>query len=146
MANTFHMRAPDGSIIRFEYHESCESVQQIARAHAASGCPDRYVVFSEKQTKFNALGNPIKDGDTARGVYMSCVLRPSMFPSQVSFFGAMSTVALISALEEHTVKKLGIGWVSHIYCDGKKIGGKVPELLKRIQDALLEDYLLTTDI
>ena len=123
MANTFHMRALDGSIVRFEYHESCESVQQIARAHAIAGYPDRYVVFSEKQTKYNALGEPIKAGESARGVYMSCILRPSMFPSQVSFFGAMSTVALISALEEHTTKQLGIGWVSNIYCEGKKIGG-----------------------
>ena len=30
--------------------------------------------------------------------------------------------------------------------DGKKIGGKARDLLKRLQDALLEDYLLTTDI
>ena len=29
--------------------------------------------------------------------------------------------------------------------DGKKVGGKAPELLKRLQDALLEDYLLTTN-
>ena len=29
--------------------------------------------------------------------------------------------------------------------DGEKVGGKAPELLKRLQDALLEDYLLTTN-
>ena len=127
MANTFHMRALDGSIVRFEYHESCESVQQIARARAVAGFPDRYVVFSEKQTKYNALGEPIKNGEFERGVYMSCILRPSMFPSQVSFFAAMSTVALISVLEEHTTKPLGIGWVSNVYCEGDKIGGVTVE-------------------
>ncbi|MBE6534251.1 MAG: D-amino acid aminotransferase [Ruminococcaceae bacterium] len=29
--------------------------------------------------------------------------------------------------------------------DGEKVGGKAPELLKRLQDALLEDYLLATN-
>ena len=29
--------------------------------------------------------------------------------------------------------------------DGEKVGGKSPELLKRLQDALLEDYLLATN-
>ena len=29
--------------------------------------------------------------------------------------------------------------------DGKPVGGKAPELLKKIQDALLEDYLLATN-
>jgi D-alanine transaminase len=29
--------------------------------------------------------------------------------------------------------------------DGEKVGGKAPKLLKHLQDALLEDYLLTTN-
>ena len=32
-------------------------------------------------------------------------------------------MALISALEEHTTKPLGLGWVSDVYCDGIRIGG-----------------------
>jgi biotin-(acetyl-CoA carboxylase) ligase len=34
----------------------------------------------------------------------------------------MSAVALITALEEHTTKRLGLGWVSDVYCEGQKIG------------------------
>ena len=30
--------------------------------------------------------------------------------------------------------------------DGEKVGGKAPKLLKRIQDALLEDYILATNV
>ena len=30
--------------------------------------------------------------------------------------------------------------------DGEKVGGKAPELLKRLQDALLEDYILATNV
>ena len=53
---------------------------------------------------------------------MSCILRPSIFPSQAALLNAMSTAAMVSALEDHTSKKMGIGWVSDIYCDGVKIG------------------------
>ena len=29
----------------------------------------------------------------------------------------------MTALEEHTTKRLGIGWVSNVFCEGKQIGG-----------------------
>ncbi len=123
MASTIHMRAEDGSILKLEYHESCPSVAELAKAYATSGYPDRYVVVSERQTKYDACQRPLKSGQSEGGVYMSLILRPSMFPSQASFFSSMSTVALIKALDEHTTKKLGIGWVSDIFCEGRKIGG-----------------------
>ena len=34
----------------------------------------------------------------------------------------LSAVAMTSALDQHTTGKLGIGWVSTIFCDGKQIG------------------------
>ncbi len=123
MASLVHMRAEDGSIIRLEYHESCPSVAELARSYAIAGYPDRYVVVSEKQTKYDAYGNTLKAGHEEVGVYLSLILRPSMFPSQASFFSSMSTVALLTALDEHTTKRLGIGWVSDIFCEGHKIGG-----------------------
>ena len=55
------------------------------------------------------------------------ILRPSIFPSQASFLGATSAVSLISALEEHTSSRLGLGWVSDIYCEGRLIGGSSTE-------------------
>ena len=128
MARTVIMRTPQGNILHLECHDSIECTHELARNYARAGYTDGYVVFSEHQTKYTALGEEIAPGaDAERGVYLSCILRPSIFPSQTGFIGAISVVSLLSALEEHTTKKLGIGWISDVFCEGKKIGKTVIE-------------------
>ena len=127
MERTVIMRTPEGSILHLECHDSVESTHELARSYARSGYTGGYVVFSEHQTKYSASGDPLSDGTSEHGVYLSCILRPSIFPSQAGFIGAMSAVALISALDEHTTKKLGIGWISDVFCEGRKIGMTVIE-------------------
>ena len=87
---------------------------KLAQKYANDFYPDRYAIISEYDTE--------RGGDK-RGVYISCILRPSFFPSQAGLLSALSSVALVTALEEHTTKRIGIGWVSNIYCEGKIIGG-----------------------
>lgn len=111
-----NIREPDGSIVKLEYHDALPSTANLAKIYARAGYPDRYVVFSEKKVSRDGKGQGTP------GVYLSCLLRPSIFPSQATFLSSLASVAAVSALEEHTVKKLGIGWVSTIYCDGEKIG------------------------
>ena len=122
MARTVIMRTQEGKILHLECHGAIASTHELARYYAGKGYTDGYVVFSEKQTRFSSLGAPLSEGKGERGVYLSCILRPSIFPSQAGLLGAMSSVALIGALEEHTTKRLGIGWVSDIFCEGRKIG------------------------
>ena len=117
--NIVTMRAGDGNIVKLECHDTLPSTVTVARDYAKLGYPDRYVVFSEKRKKYGSgkIGSGLE-----RGVFMSCILRPSLFASQSALIGPLSAVSVISALEEHTTKRLGIGWVSKIYCDGKIIG------------------------
>jgi len=122
MARTVIMRTQEGKILHLECHSAVKSTHELARIYAARGYTDGYVVFSEKQTGISSLGKELSAGNEERGVYLSCILRPSIFPSQSGFLGAMSAVALITALEEHTTKKLGLGWVSDIFCEGRRIG------------------------
>ena len=114
------MRGSDGSVIKLECHDALPSTSRLAKQYAKLGYPDRYVVFAEGKKKYDADGK--YRGDIEHGVYMSCILRPSIFPSQASLISALSAVAMSTALEEHTTHKIGIGWVSKIYCDGKLIG------------------------
>ena len=127
MARTVIMRTPEGNILHLECHDSVESTHELARNYARAGYTDGYVVFSEKQTKYTSLGEKLGNGESERGVYLSCILRPSIFPSQTGFIGAISVVSMISALEDHTTKKLGIGWISDVFCEGRKIGMTVIE-------------------
>ena len=121
--DVFSFRASDGNTVRFEYRQSLPSTALLAKEYANSGYPDRYVVFTDKQTAVSALGTPISNGESEKGVFLSCILRPSIFPSQAGCIGPLSALACALALEEHTTKKMGIGWISDIYCDGIKIGG-----------------------
>ena len=108
------VRAVDGSIVKLEHFDALRSTLDVARQYALDGVPDRYVVFTDKKIEEN--------GDITEGLYMSLVLRPSIFASQAHLLGAMSATAFVTALEEHTTKRLGLGWVSDLYCEGALIG------------------------
>lgn len=109
------MRAQDNSIVKLECHDRIESCASLMRDYAADpSYSDRFAVIAEQDFSYG--------GDT-KGMYMSLLLRPSLFPSQAGLLTALATVALVKALEEHTTKRLGIGWVGGVYCEGKHIGG-----------------------
>ncbi len=116
------IRSFDGGVLQIECHETVTSTASLAKRYANSGYPDRYMVFSRTQTESDVFGEKVADGQKSRGMFLSCILRPSLFPAQASLLRALSSVAMITALEEHTMKKLGIGWVSDIFCEKKKIG------------------------
>lgn len=122
MKNVVTYRESDGNIVKFEAHTSLKSPLDLARYYATEkGYPDRYVVFTDKLTKLKTSKKDI-EVESETGIFMSCILRPSIFPSQASLLAALSAAAMANAMENHTDKNIGIGWVSDIYCDGVKIG------------------------
>ena len=122
--NVISFRASDGNTVRVECRESLPSAAALAREYAKSGYPDRYAVFTERQTEVSAIGEILseKEKEKEDGLFLSCILRPSIFPYQAGCIGPLSAVALTAALEEHMMKNTGIGWVSDIFSDGVKIG------------------------
>ena len=118
--NVLTFRMADGNVIQLEQYDTLPSTLALAREYAKNGYPDKYVIFSEKQ----AL--PVKEDDkrakpkTEYGIFMSCILRPSFFLSQSGFLGVLTGVSMIDALSAHTDRRLGLGWVSDVYCEGRK--------------------------
>ncbi len=112
------MRTTDGSVIKLECHDALPSTSRLAKEYAKINYPDRYVVFSEARKKTNEKGKSVVE----KGVFMSLILRPSIFPSQAGLLSALSTVAFTTALQAHTTKEIGIGWVSDVYCNGRLFG------------------------
>lgn len=113
LSNT-SIRTSDDSIVTLECHDRLDSTVALAREYAKNGYPDRYAVIAEYDTE---------KGQDKRGIYISLILRPSFFPSQAGLLSSLSAVAFVTALEDYTTKRLGIGWVSNIYCEGKSFGG-----------------------
>ena len=106
-----NIRESDNNIVKLECYNRLDSTTKLARAYARDGYPDRYAVVAEY------LGS-----SDERGMHMSIILRPSIFPSQAGLLSSLAAVALASALEEYTAKRIGIGWVSNVYCNGCQVG------------------------
>lgn len=135
-------RATDGNTVKIEYHKSLPSTALLAREYANAGYPDRYTIFTDTQTSLSALNTPMPEGSAEKGLFISSILRPSIFPSQAGAIGPLSALALAIALEEHTTKTMGIGWVSDIYCEGIRIGGITIE--GKLDSFTSYEYLIIT--
>ena len=134
------IRESDGSIVNMEIFDSLPSTATLAREYAKCGYPDRYVVFAEKRERLSLTHS--HDAEYENGIYMSCILRPSLFPSQSSLLGALSATAFATALEEHTTSHIGLGWVSDVYCNGLKIGNTAIEA--KLDDFGTFEYIIVT--
>ena len=136
-------RETDGTIINFEAHSSLKSPLELARYYAnEKNYPDRYVVFTDRLTKSKQTSKKDIETEADYGIFMSCILRPSIFPSQASLITAMSTAALAAGLECHTDKPIGIGWVSDIYCNGVRIGSASIE--GKLDDFTSYEYIIVS--
>ena len=116
------VRAADGSRATIEYYDKLPSTLELAKQYAKEGYSDRYVIVAANQSDPKITGTKLKDGEYENGVFLSCILRPSMFASQAGLIGHLGAVGFLTALDEHTSKQLGLGWISDIYCEGKRIG------------------------
>ena len=133
--NVISIRENDGSIVKLEVCDALESTSALAKEYARLKYPDRYVVFTDKRK----IGD---DGAMEHGMYMSLLLRPSIFPSPAPLLGALSATAMITALEEHTTSRLGLGWVSDLYCEGVKIGSSAIE--GKLDNYTTYEYIIVT--
>ena len=122
-----NFRLSDGSAVKLEYHHSLPSTTELAREYAKAGYPDRFVVFTERQTTSPITKTKLASGAEENGIFISVILRPSVFPSQAALLSHLCAVALVTALDEHTDSTPKISWVSDIYSDGLRIGGAAIE-------------------
>ena len=120
MEKIVYVKLYDGSFAKLECHDALFSTSDLARQYAKSGYPDRYCIFAEKVPCTTAGEKAL---EYQSGIFLSIILRPTLFSSQASFIAPLTAVALATALEEHTTSKPGIGWLSDIFSGGQRIGG-----------------------
>ncbi len=135
-------RTADGNVLPIEYHASLTSTAALARDYARQGYPDRYCVFTQAQTDASLTGAHTDGSCAEGGVFVSCILRPLFFPAQAAFLGELCAVALATALEKHTDKPMDIGWISDIFCEGRRIGGCALE--SKLDAFTAYEYLIVT--
>ena len=117
------VRLFDGTAVKLECCDRLASTSALAKEYARAGYPDRYAVFTEKQSLSPITKSKLSEGEYEEGVFLSVILRPSLFPSQLGLLAPLASVALITALDEHIEEKPKIGWVSDVYINGIHQGG-----------------------
>lgn len=117
------IKVGNGTTVKIEYRESLSSTSALAKECAENGYPDRYAIFTEKQSSGQITGTKVREGRYEHGVFISLILRPSFFPTQAGAIGPISIVALAQAMESFTSNRIGISWATDLYCEGVKIGG-----------------------
>lgn len=142
IGNTLTIRMPDGNVIQLERYDTLPSTAALAREYARNGYPDKYVIFSEHQSVAADSAEKEKKPEVQKGIFMSCILRPSFFPSQAAYLGVLTSVAMIEALEEHTNRSLGLGWGCDLYCEGRLFGGA--QLEGKLDSFGSYEYLIVT--
>lgn len=117
------IKVGNGTTVKIEYRDSLPSTSALAKECAEGGYPDRYAIFTEKQSSGQITGSKIREGKYEHGVFISLILRPSFFPAQAGAIGPISIAALTQAIESFTSNRIGISWPTDLYCEGVKIGG-----------------------
>ncbi len=136
------IKVSGGTTVKIEHRDFIPSVTVLAKEYAIHGYPDRYAVFTEYQANTAITKTKLKKNELEHGIFISLILRPSLFPTQVASLGPLSIVALTQALEAYTSNKLEISWVSDLFCDGVKIGGT--QIEGKLKDASSYEYIIVT--
>lgn len=122
-----NVRLSDGSAVKLECRDRLPSTTQLAKEYANLGYPDRYAIFTQLQSLSPITKTKLSENEYEEGVFLSCILRPSLFPSQMGLVGPLAAVALVTALDDHSASRSEIGWVSDVYSEGIHIGGVAVE-------------------
>ncbi len=134
------IRGEDGNITELEAYDSLISAAARARQYAQDGYPDRYAVFCQRQKDVSLFGKENYSDKEVEGVFLSLILRPSLFLAQSGFFRILAATALVTALEEHSSRELGIAWLTDIYDDQGKIGSVAIE--GKLDDISFYEYVI----
>ena len=111
------------------YQEEVTSTNDVAKRAAFEGCAHGTIVLAETQGQGRGRLARGWFSPYAKGVWLSCVFRPTFLPQQASKCTLMAAVALARAFERYPGVKVGIKWPNDILTtDGRKLVGILAEM------------------
>jgi len=111
-----------------EIHSSIGSTNGRAKELALNGAPEGTVVIAHQQVQGRGRLGRSWVSPPGKGVWMSVILRPRLFPQQVSKITIMAAVAVANALKRSAQVEVDIKWPNDIVCSGKKLCGILTEV------------------
>jgi len=116
-------------------YKKVDSTNDIAYELAEKKMKEGTVVFADEQAHGKGRHGRQWVSPPKGGVYMSCILRPDMAPSEIPKITLMAAVAVAKAIRVLTGLTATIKWPNDILIDGKKVCGILTEM-KAEQDSI----------
>jgi len=108
-------------------YEKTDSTNRLAYDLAEKGSGEGIVVVSEQQRRGKGrLGR--KWVSPPGGIYLSCIIRPTIAPSEIQEFTLVAALSVCDALNEVTGLMPRIKWPNDILLGGKKVCGILTEM------------------
>lgn len=123
-------------------YDSLLSTNITAKQLASEQVPEGTLVVSNEQTKGRGrLGRSFfSPADT--GIYMSIILHPKCYFSNISMITIATAVAVCRGIEQITSLKPSIKWVNDIYLNDKKICGILCEAISDVESGTAESVII----
>ena len=109
------------------YRDSVASTNGLAFELALAGCPEGTCVVAETQSAGRGRLQRTWHSPHGKNLYLSCVLRPALHPSQVYPLTFISSLAVYDTLASEGLEPR-LKWPNDVLIDGRKVSGTLIEL------------------
>ena len=105
-----------------------DSTNDRLKAMARQGAPQGSVIIADHQTAGHGRLGRSFHSPAASGIYLSALLRPQCYPTELMHLTCAAAVAMCDAVENAAGFRPGIKWTNDLVYDKKKLGGILTEL------------------
>jgi BirA family biotin operon repressor/biotin-[acetyl-CoA-carboxylase] ligase len=116
-------------------YRKVDSTNIVAYELAEKGMKEGAIILADEQVKGKGRHGRHWSSPSKGGIYMSCILRPSIAPNEISRITLLAAIAVAQAIRDVTSLEVTIKWPNDIMMNGKKLCGILTEM-KAEQDSV----------
>lgn len=109
-------------------YRKVDSTNTVAYGLAEDGIKEGTIIIAEEQAKGKGRQGRHWSSPSKGGIYMSCILRPSIAPNEISRITLLAAVAVAQAVREVASLEVTIKWPNDIMMHDRKICGILTEM------------------
>ena len=116
-------------------YKKVDSTNIVAYELAEKSMREGTVILADEQVKGKGRHGRHWSSPSKGGIYMSCILRPSIAPNEISRITLLAAIAVAQAIRDFSSLEVTIKWPNDIMIDHKKLCGILTEM-KAEQDSV----------
>ena len=116
-------------------YKKVDSTNIVAYELAKNGMKEGTVILADEQMKGKGRHGRHWSSPSKGGIYMSCILRPSIAPNEIPRITLLAAIAVAQAIRDISYLEVTIKWPNDIMINGKKLCGILTEM-KAEQDSV----------